>query len=458
MISMMIMLLEKFKNYLKKTLSSGLRSPKNPSVYRNRRQSAESINQRIVDSPSVLNDSNSGPFSLNDLISGIRIACDPAAQKKGLSLNLHFGPSIPNQLVGNHEELKEILTMIIEGSIQLTETGGLAITCMYHNGNAILSVSDTGLGQPSSNEADLLHHESAKNRLRKLGGTISTKRENRLGCIHHLSIPLNVVPETVQQVSEAEEMVVKWLQKYQDDPELTDVFYKGLGVLKTELAELNMAVDSRDKTRAAELIHAMKGFPGGFGLKPVYLLLLKVEKRIKAEPFDPIGSKDHIKKLNDLMESIPEKYFQVFDDISTGRFSTPGTSIKLSGKRKRILVAEDNRKNQEIVQYVLNRIHCDFRFVENGFEALAALERESFDLLLLDMQMPKLNGFETIKRIRTNQRLKHLPVIAVTASVLSTDQAACKAAGCDEFIPKPIIFEEMIHKIHMFLPGENEDF
>jgi len=104
--------------------------------------------------------------------------------------------------------------------------------------------------------------------------------------------------------------------------------------------------------------------------------------------------------------------------------------------RQQILVAEDNPDNQRLISIYLNKISADHKIVKNGALALEHLQYHPVDLVLLDIQMPVMDGFTALKYIRTNH--KHLPVIALTANTLAEDKQRCLAAGFTDFIAKPI--------------------
>jgi CheY-like chemotaxis protein/HPt (histidine-containing phosphotransfer) domain-containing protein len=110
------------------------------------------------------------------------------------------------------------------------------------------------------------------------------------------------------------------------------------------------------------------------------------------------------------------------------------------GRRLRVLVAEDNVVNQQVAAGMLERAGHEAVVVGNGREALALLERESFDLALMDVQMPELDGLETTAAIRERERERggHLPIVAVTAHAMKGDAERCLAAGMDAYLAKPL--------------------
>jgi CheY-like chemotaxis protein len=122
----------------------------------------------------------------------------------------------------------------------------------------------------------------------------------------------------------------------------------------------------------------------------------------------------------------------------------------------RILLAEDNLVNQRVAVAHLGKLGYQADVAENGLAALAALERSHYDLLLLDCQMPELDGFETARRIRSGERgtpgARRLPIIAMTANAMAGDREACLAAGMDDYIAKPVRLEQLGETIRAWLP------
>jgi two-component system sensor histidine kinase/response regulator len=117
----------------------------------------------------------------------------------------------------------------------------------------------------------------------------------------------------------------------------------------------------------------------------------------------------------------------------------PSVPEGLVGVPLRILVAEDNEFNRDLLEHLLARLGLSAAMAVNGREALALLEREPFDLLLLDIHMPELDGFQVVGAIRERERTagRHLPVIALTARSRQEDRERCLRAGMDEYLAKP---------------------
>src|SRR5262249_42941986 len=114
-------------------------------------------------------------------------------------------------------------------------------------------------------------------------------------------------------------------------------------------------------------------------------------------------------------------------------------------ERRRVLVAEDNRVNQVLTVGLLEKKGYSVCITGNGRDALAALARESFDIVLMDVQMPEMDGFEATTQIRAGEQItgRHVPIVAMTAYALKGDCERCLSAGMDGYISKPIRSDEL---------------
>ncbi len=117
----------------------------------------------------------------------------------------------------------------------------------------------------------------------------------------------------------------------------------------------------------------------------------------------------------------------------------------------RVLVAEDNVLNQQVVKEFLSRSGANVTIASNGVKALEQLDIEQFDVVLMDVHMPELDGFETTKTIRKNPKFNHLPIIALTAGVTESERTHCTMCGMDDFIPKPVNYALLIETLLKWL-------
>lgn len=121
----------------------------------------------------------------------------------------------------------------------------------------------------------------------------------------------------------------------------------------------------------------------------------------------------------------------------------------------KILLVEDNVLNQKVVSFNLRKFNYEVVAVTNGVDALQILSKEKFQLILMDLMLPGMNGYEITREIRKREKLaaveKEIPIIAITANTLDNDRQKCFDAGMNEYLSKPFTVEELIHKVHLFV-------
>jgi two-component system, cell cycle response regulator DivK len=119
---------------------------------------------------------------------------------------------------------------------------------------------------------------------------------------------------------------------------------------------------------------------------------------------------------------------------------------------KRILVVEDQPDNRQIIRDMLADTDYEITEAENGEEALAAIAKERPDLILMDIQLPVMDGYAATHLIKNDPALKSIPVIAVTSYALSGEEKKAREAGCDDYVPKPYSPRQLLAKIREYLP------
>ncbi len=135
-------------------------------------------------------------------------------------------------------------------------------------------------------------------------------------------------------------------------------------------------------------------------------------------------------------------------DISADRIEQP----QFSGK---VLVAEDVKTNQILVKSLLSRMGLEVTITSDGNEALQKAMSREFDLILMDIQMPNMNGYEATQAIR--QKGITTPIVALTAHAMKGDSEKCIEAGCDDYLSKPIVRNKLLEKLHKYLHSDTTD-
>jgi two-component system cell cycle response regulator DivK len=119
---------------------------------------------------------------------------------------------------------------------------------------------------------------------------------------------------------------------------------------------------------------------------------------------------------------------------------------------RRILVIEDTEDNRRIFRDLLGPSGYELIEARDGEQGVAMAVAERPDLILMDIQLPVIDGYEATRRIKANPGLRHIPIIAITSYALSGDEAKSRAAGCDGYIAKPFSLQEVLDVVHNFLP------
>ena len=128
-------------------------------------------------------------------------------------------------------------------------------------------------------------------------------------------------------------------------------------------------------------------------------------------------------------------------------------SLRESQKRLDVLVVEDNIINQKVAAHMLQKFGNSVVLANNGLEALQVLKKKKFDLILMDVQMPKMDGLEATKRIRKEEKTgQHIPIFALTAHAMQGDKESCLEVGMDDYLSKPLKAEELFDAIERIFP------
>jgi CheY-like chemotaxis protein len=168
---------------------------------------------------------------------------------------------------------------------------------------------------------------------------------------------------------------------------------------------------------------------------------------------------DDINRIDGLFENLLQKSSTSIESLQDtinemiNRYEQPSSADEIQEKKDtvKILLVEDYKHSQIIVTRLLKKNDFDsIVVVENGQEALDAVRQQHYDLILMDMQMPVMNGFEATRRIRELEEYKETPIVALTAFAMKGDREKCLEAGATDYIPKPIDSQEFIQKVRYY--------
>ncbi len=419
-----------------------------------------SVMERL-DCPDEQVQSEIADFSITRAIRLVYELFQPEIHGKGLELSLDFGPSIPASVSGDLNDFLRLLFFAFDNAVKYTSQGSISITCLYQNEYLLLNFSDTSSGISLDENKELLNlnYSTEVKRISRLSlalaglvvkslkGSISVKGEERLGCIVTLNVPFSESQIHGSTVDFNVELMNKLVKKLEKTSKLSRVIHKGVFYLFNETVLLKSALQDDSIEDCLRILHSMKGFPAGFGLPELAGLVQDIEEKLKAGKQEKAVLLHQVDELHRFLSTILVKIpTKKRPEEPSAKKSTSDTKNNLN-----VLVAEDNKMNQEMLAYILEELNFNFSIVENGRDVLNALKVNSFDLLLLDMQMPIMDGIETVKKIRSTMQWRDLPIIAVTAQNMEGDETKYRQAGCNDFVAKPIDINELTSKIDFLL-------
>jgi CheY-like chemotaxis protein/HPt (histidine-containing phosphotransfer) domain-containing protein len=411
------------------------------------------------------------------------------ADQKGLELACHIRTEVPDTLIGDPSRLRQILVNLVGNAIKFTERGEVIVTVGLEapaaEGQAELhfAVRDTGIGIPREKQGLIFETfaQADGSMTRRYGGTglglaicsqlvglmggrIWVESQPGQGSTFHFTasfriqenpsagvcrlapaslrgLPVLVVDDNAANRRILQEMLTQWGML----PVLAD---SGA----TALAELERA---RDAGRGFPLVLTDAAMPemDGFMLAQqikltpdfaatAIIMLTSAGRRGDAARCRDLGVAAYLPKpvsQSDLLDAIVTVLGGTPEDRSPRSLVTRHT-LRENRPRFRILVAEDNAVNQKLAVRILENWGHAAAVVGNGREALAALDAQGFDLVLMDVQMPEMDGFEATaaSRRREAETGRRIPIIAMTAHAMKGDRERCLEAGMDAYVSKPI--------------------
>ena len=425
-------------------------------------------------------------FNLNNAVEDTVKSLAFLAHNKGLELACRIHRDVPVALVGDPGRLRQVIVNLAGNSLKFTEKGEVVVEVKVEDESedyAILhfSVKDTGIGIPLEKQGKIFEafSQADESTTRQYGGTglglsISSKLASMMGGkiwvesepgegstfqftakfglqkmpLSHKKLqlpdlkglPVLVIDDNATNREILEEVLIGW--------EMSPTIAGGGDVLRV----LEDAGRS-GKSFSLVLMDAYASEKGAFEIaleiienpewaSPMIMMISSVGMRGDAEKCRKLGIAAYLTK--------PIKKSELFDAILTVLDidrAGPGEkdlvtkhSIRENRTRLRILLAEDNVVNQRLAVKVLTKRGYHVVVAANGKEAVAEFEKEPFDVILMDVQMPEMDGFEATAVIREKEKEKggHIPIIAMTAHAMKGDRERCLEAGMDEYVSKPI--------------------
>ena len=337
-------------------------------------------------------------FSLGQVVSETVMTVSLDAHQKGLELVYEIAPEIPDGLCGDPARLRQILINLLGNAIKFTEQGEVVLSVMPESraGDTVclhFLVRDTGIGIPEAKQAFIFaaFSQADTSISRKYGGS-------GLG----LSISVRLAEMMQGRM---------WLESEAGQGSVFHFTASFKEAAQPVADPEDLAVLVADENATSRHI------PGD------------TLRRWRMAPTCMVRGAGAISAFDETLLAAP----------------APAASVS----RLRILLAEDNDVNQRVAVALLEKQGHSVAVAFNGIEVLAALQREAFDLILMDMQMPVMDGLEATARIR--EEGCRIPIIALTANAMKGDRECCLAAGMDGYVPKPLRRQALLAEIENVL-------
>lgn len=440
-------------------------------------------------------------FDLRSCLEEVADLFAPTAHAKGLELAVLMPPEVPRYLRGDASRLRQILNNLVSNAIKFTHRGEVVIQAEVLQETAThvhlrLSVRDTGIGIPAAAQSKLFQPFSqvdasttrkyggtglglaiCKQLTELMGGTISLQSQEGQGSTFSVELTLERQPY-VQQLAQPSARVPvdlqgKRLLVVDDNATNRKILRCQATAWGMVVEEAENAYQAMDKLRQA----VREGRP--FPLAVLDMQMPEVDgetlgRWIKADPqlaetqlvmMTSLGLGEHSRRAAEigfaayLVKPVKQSRLQEALVMALGKSSGLSTSLLGIGpplsqttpmadrplQSLRILLAEDNPVNQKVALRQLESLGYKADVVANGQEVLDLLQQVRYDLILMDCQMPVMDGYEATRRLRQQERRSghRTVVIAITANAMQEDRERCLQAGMDDYLSKPVLKEDL---------------
>lgn len=424
-------------------------------------------------------------FNLHGLFENVASYMAYSAQMKGVNLNLFIEESVPEFACGDPTRIEQIANNLLSNAIKFTKKGEIKIILSAdkltdENFRLKANFSDTGIGISKENLAEIFESFvqadssttrnfggsglglAISNKLANImGGKIKVDSEKGKGSTFKLKIMLGKCKNTTDETSKINSKSCIIVMAKESDKtciDFTEMYLKRLNIESKRISnpcdvifydekDIDFIILDDNKENTQNDINSIRN-NSEYANKTI-ILLMKIGEHSDL-------NQSNIKKLYK-----PVKFRQLKGLINnqdeTDEKTQTSTLYKSEETKdfsnKKILLVEDSEINQNLILTILGRegFNCDC--ATNGEEAIDSCKLNKYDLILMDCQMPIMDGYQATKEIRKLEKEKniHTPIIALTANAMSEDKEKCKAAGMDSFLSKPVRKKDLLDAIKQFI-------
>jgi len=439
------------------------------------------------------------PFLLNEAIDNVINLFINKISEKNVEILLDIPPDTPLSVTGDKLRIQQILTNLIGNAVKFTDKGDTivaGVSCDKEKTSSDMVklnffVKDTGIGMDTEQtnklftpftQADTsttrkyggtgLGLTISKNLIEMMGGVIRVKSEPGKGSTFYFTLDLKKQPEkeniihefpsdlsgikalVVDDSLESRNILTKILKSFNFMPQTASSGIEAIQLLKEkqqndqkfDIIIMDWSMPGLDGLETSKKIRE------DLGINVPVLMISAFEKKIDFTDNKFIYISDFLSKpyqsssiYDSIMNIFGKKKKIKISRITNREDVTAEYNKKIKGMK--ILVAEDNHINRKIAKAIFDPVDVSIKFAVNGKEALNMSNAEIFDVILMDVQMPVMDGFEATGLIRLQSKLKNIPIIAMTAHAMKGDREKCLAAGMNDYITKPINQGELFNKL-----------
>ncbi len=436
-------------------------------------------------------------FSLEDFVFETLAPVAIQAHRNRLDLAIDIDPSVDPRVVGDPGRLRQILINLVGNAIKFTEKGEVIIAVeeaakSQEDITLHFVISDTGIGIPEEKQKVIfdVFAQADSSMTRKyggsglglaissqlvglLGGRIWVESAVRKGSRFHFTARFGRLKEEPDKpaVLARSTAATRPLLLVEDNQSCLGLLEKltshwGFKTTRAESADETIVIldDIRDKEKRVPLILLDANLPGHDSFlildyiknnpdiaKSTVVMMSSANSRVEATPWMKLGIPAYLNKPIKPSE-LRKVLLEVLGIAPQPQELPPPESRQAAPAARqtyRILIAEDNLVNQRVAIYMLEKQGHHVTGVMNGEEALGALEKGNFELILMDIQMPRMDGFQATQLIRQKEKKSgdHIPIIAMTAHAMKGDRERCLKMGMDDYISKPLNANQLTETI-----------
>jgi CheY-like chemotaxis protein/HPt (histidine-containing phosphotransfer) domain-containing protein/anti-sigma regulatory factor (Ser/Thr protein kinase) len=438
------------------------------------------------------------PFVLRECVEGALDIVAPRAWEKEIELGCLIDEGAPAGILGDEARLRQVLLNLLSNAVKFTEAGEVVVLVEAEPSGSDsyrieLSIRDTGIGIAPDRMDRLFTSFSqvdasttrrfggtglglaiSKRLVELMGGAISVESEQGKGSTFRIALPVEAA-EVPRQIPLEEgppllagkrilvvddnatnrEIVTRHARSWGMEPVAVELPSEAITLIEAgepfDLAVLDMMMPEMDGLALAREIRSRRSE------EDLPLLLLTSAGRLPQAESTSEFSAQLAKPLK-----ASQLYNTLLHLLTAGEARGGKAEVATDGKQAmsslRILLAEDNVMNQKVALRLLERLGYRAEVASNGLEALAALERQPYDVVLMDVQMPELDGLDASRRICERWSPNSRPhIIAMTANALPEDREACFAAGMNDYVAKPIRADELAAALKRARPLRNRE-